>query len=159
MLKVGGRAAPHPHWSGWFFHHDGMSPEIGNRHSVCTYSVGQSPAFFHLCYFVSQLARKTPWDLHTVCLFLFWYFIVHTFIASHSYSTFIRHSSSLVSSVGKPSSADNRIRDFHTASRRTMYWATPHPTELRRTLWTTPHPNWPTPHPSELQNGTLSLGS
>ncbi len=46
----------------------------------------------------------------------------------------------------------------------TLYWATPHPPELRRTLWATPHPAvlrrtltalrrtlWATPQPSELR--------
>ncbi len=77
-------------------------------------------------------------------LLIFWYFIEHTFIASHSYSTFIRRhsprflsiSSSLVSTVGKTSlgcQAKNRTRACHTASRRNTNWARP-------------HPNWATPH-------------
>ncbi len=63
---------------------------------------------------------------HSLCLF--WYYILHTFIPSHSYNTFIRRhsprllpiSSSLVSSVGKTSLGCRA--------------ATPRPTELRRTL-------------------------
>ncbi len=38
-----------------------------------------------------------------------------------------------------------------TASRRTTKWATPHPTELRRTPLSYAAPRWATPHPPELR--------
>jgi hypothetical protein len=82
---------------------------------------------------------------HSFCFF--YYFLVHTFIPPHSYSTFRRHSprflsissisSSLVSSVGKTSlgcRAVNLTRACHTSSGRTNNWATLHHTELSRTF-------------------------
>jgi hypothetical protein len=92
----------------------------------------------------SFIQLKVWW--HDFCLFV--YFIVHTFIPSHSYSShspkFLSIFSSLVSSVGKTSlgcRAENQTRACLTASRRTTNWANPHPfwatpnlTELRRTL-------------------------
>jgi hypothetical protein len=116
----------------------------------------------YLAYtFIYTIKGLVAW-CHSFCLF--GYFIVHTFIPSHSYCTFIRHHSpkflsifsSLVSSVGKTSlgcRAEIQTGACLTASRLTTNWATPHPLSAvphpywakLRPYWTTPHPCWATP--------------
>ncbi len=113
-------------------------------------------------YHAKFIQLKVWW--HDFCFFV--YFIVHKFIPSHSFRTFIRHHSpkflsilsSLGSSVGKTSlgcRAKNQTRTCLTASRRTTNWATPQPFWATQHLywatpqpyWATLHPYWATPHP------------
>ncbi len=159
VQRGGGRACatPHPHQPGLIF--PSWWDVSRNRQSpLCVYLLcGTIPRVFPSLLFCQPVTctQKVVGFKYVCCLF--WYFIVHTFIPSHSYSTSIRRhsprflsiSSSLVSSVGKTSVADNRARACHTASRRTPNWATPHApcTELRCTQQSYAEPYWATPHP------------
>ncbi len=89
------------------------------------------------------------------CFCLFWYFLVHTIIPSHSYSTFIRRNSSrflplYLLIAGQLSGKNLPVVPSRIRTRGLPYALRYHtvPSKLRRTLLSYLAPFWATPHPN-----------
>ncbi len=113
----------------WKLHHSVPSGKKTNFDNIMTHA-------WHIFFFF-----KVWWQDATLFVYFSYFFmtyIIHTFVQSHLYNTFIRRhslgplsiSSSLESSVGRPSPwfrAENQTWACLTASRRDTNWAAPHP--------------------------------